>query len=73
MDKNSWSKLGVPVVLGKNGIEKVIEVELSEAEKAAFAKSVAAVKKTAGADVAEDGREVGFAAHRRAVAAEVVV
>jgi malate dehydrogenase len=39
--------VGVPVVLGANGIERIIEVELTEAEKAAFAKSVAAVKKTA--------------------------
>ena len=39
--------VGVPVVLGKNGIEKIIQVDMTEAEKAAFAKSVAAVKKTA--------------------------
>jgi malate dehydrogenase len=39
--------VGVPVVLGKGGVEKVIEIELNEAEKAAFAKSVEAVKKTA--------------------------
>lgn len=38
--------VGVPVVLGKNGIEKIIEVDLNDAEKAAFAKSIAAVKKT---------------------------
>ena len=38
--------VGVPVVLGRNGIEKIVEMDLSEAEKAAFAKSVAAVKKT---------------------------
>jgi malate dehydrogenase len=38
--------VGVPVVLGKNGIEKIIEMELNDAEKAAFAKSVEAVKKT---------------------------
>ena len=38
--------VGVPVVLGKHGIEKIIEVDLTEAEKTAFAKSVAAVKKT---------------------------
>ncbi len=39
--------VGVPVVLGKNGVEKIIEVQMTEAEKAAFAKSVAAVQKTA--------------------------
>ncbi len=39
--------VGVPVVLGRNGVEKIIEVQMTEAEKAAFAKSVAAVQKTA--------------------------
>ena len=39
--------VGVPVILGKNGVEKIIEIELTEAEKVAFAKSVEAVKKTA--------------------------
>lgn len=39
--------VGVPVVLGKSGVEKIIEIELTEAEKVAFAKSVEAVKKTA--------------------------
>ena len=38
--------VGVPVVLGKNGVEKIIEIDLNEAEKAAFAKSIEAVKKT---------------------------
>jgi len=38
--------VGVPVVLGRNGVERVIEVDLTEAERAAFAKSIAAVKKT---------------------------
>jgi malate dehydrogenase len=38
--------VGVPVVLGRNGIEKIIEVDMTDAEKAAFAKSIAAVKKT---------------------------
>jgi len=38
--------VGVPVVLGKNGIEKIIEIDLTDAEKAAFAKSIAAVQKT---------------------------
>ncbi|MCX6539655.1 MAG: malate dehydrogenase [Acidobacteria bacterium] len=39
--------VGVPVILGRNGVEKIIELELTEAEKAAFAKSIDAVKKTA--------------------------
>eukprot|EP00386_Alphamonas_edax_P006251 GDKI01020310.1.p1 GENE.GDKI01020310.1~~GDKI01020310.1.p1 ORF type:complete len:174 (-),score=68.52 GDKI01020310.1:334-855(-) len=34
---------GVPVIIGKNGVEKVLELSLSAGEKAAFAKSVAAV------------------------------
>jgi len=39
--------VGVPVILGKNGVEKIIELDLNDAEKAAFAKSIEAVKKTA--------------------------
>jgi len=38
--------IGVPCILGKNGIEKVVEFDLNEAEKGAFAKSAAAVHKT---------------------------
>jgi malate dehydrogenase len=38
--------VGVPCILGKNGIEKVIELDLTDEEKAALAKSVAGVKKT---------------------------
>ncbi len=38
--------IGVPCILGKNGIEKVVEFDLNEAEKEAFAKSAAAVHKT---------------------------
>lgn len=37
--------LGVPVVLGKNGVEKIIEFELAEAERQALGLSVDAVKK----------------------------
>jgi malate dehydrogenase len=37
---------GAPVMLGRGGIEKVIEYELDEAEKAALAKSAAAVRET---------------------------
>ena len=36
--------LGVPVVLGKNGIEKIIELHLNEAERALLADSAEAVK-----------------------------
>jgi malate dehydrogenase len=36
--------LGVPVVLGKGGAEKVIEIRLTEQERAALMKSAAAVR-----------------------------
>ncbi|AZB43902.1 malate dehydrogenase [Bacillus sp. FJAT-42376] len=36
--------LGVPAVLGKNGLEKIIELELTEEEKAALNKSAESVK-----------------------------
>ncbi|SFM99936.1 malate dehydrogenase (NAD) [Thermodesulforhabdus norvegica] len=36
--------VGVPVLLGGNGVEKVIEIKLTPEEKAAFQKSVEAVK-----------------------------
>ena len=36
--------VGVPVVLGTNGVEKIVELQLEETEKAAFQKSVDAVK-----------------------------
>ena len=35
--------IGVPVILGENGVEKVIELELTEEEQAGFNKSVEAV------------------------------
>lgn len=38
--------IGVPCVLGKGGIEKIIELDLNEEEKDLFAKSAEAVKKT---------------------------
>ncbi|MGC8762019.1 MAG: malate dehydrogenase [Acidobacteriota bacterium] len=38
--------VGVPAILGKNGIEKIIELDLTAEEKAALEKSVAGVKKT---------------------------
>ncbi len=40
--------IGVPVILGKNGIESIVEIELSEAEKAHMAESAEGVKKTNG-------------------------
>jgi malate dehydrogenase len=38
--------IGVPCIIGKNGIEKIVEIELNEAEKALFAASEEAVAKT---------------------------
>ncbi|MGL5637153.1 MAG: malate dehydrogenase [Bacteroidales bacterium] len=38
--------IGVPAVIGRNGVEKVLEIELSEEEKALFEKSAAAVRAT---------------------------
>ena len=40
--------VGVPAIIGKNGVEKVIELDLTDEEKAALAKSVAGVRKTCG-------------------------
>tara|TARA_R110000772_G_scaffold105203_3_gene206845 strand:- start:488 stop:877 length:390 start_codon:yes stop_codon:yes gene_type:complete len=40
--------IGVPVILGKNGIEKIVEIELSEAEKAHMNESAVGVSKTNG-------------------------
>ncbi|WP_062053130.1 malate dehydrogenase [Aquimarina longa] len=40
--------IGVPVVLGKNGIEKIVDIELSAAEKAKMVESAEGVKKTNG-------------------------
>lgn len=39
--------IGVPVILGANGIEKIVEMDLTDAEKEAFKNSVASVQKTA--------------------------
>ncbi len=36
--------VGVPVIIGANGVEKVVEIDLNTAEKAMFDKSVAAVR-----------------------------
>ncbi|MCM4161532.1 malate dehydrogenase [Antarcticibacterium flavum] len=38
--------IGVPVILGKNGIEKIVEIELNDAEKAKMKESAEGVKKT---------------------------
>lgn len=40
--------IGVPVILGKNGIEKIVEIKLSDAEKAKMQESAAGVSKTNG-------------------------
>ncbi len=36
--------IGVPVILGRNGLEKIVKIELSDAEKAHLAKSAEGVK-----------------------------
>ena len=38
--------IGVPVVLGKNGIEKIIEIDLDDEEKEKLAESAQGVKAT---------------------------
>lgn len=40
--------IGVPCVLGANGIEKIVEISLTDAEKAKLAESAEGVKKTNG-------------------------
>ena len=40
--------VGVPAIIGKNGIEQIIELDLTGREKEAFANSVSAVRKTCG-------------------------
>jgi len=49
--------VGVPVVLGANGVEKIVEIELDAGEKANFDKSVAAVTELVG--VAKKMRDEG--------------
>ncbi|WP_455481965.1 malate dehydrogenase [Bartonella sp. B35(2025)] len=44
--------VGVPVVIGASGVERVIEIDLNQEEKSAFEKSVHAVKKLCEACVA---------------------
>jgi malate dehydrogenase len=36
--------VGVPVVIGANGVEKIVQLELNAEEKAMFDKSLASVK-----------------------------
>ncbi|MDO9594615.1 MAG: malate dehydrogenase [Lutibacter sp.] len=36
--------IGVPCIIGKNGIEKIVEIDLTDAEKAKFAESAAGVR-----------------------------
>ena len=40
--------IGVPVILGKNGIEKIVAIDLNDAEKQKLAESAAGVQKTNG-------------------------
>jgi malate dehydrogenase len=40
--------IGVPCIIGKNGIEKIVEIELSDAEKAKLAESALGVRKVNG-------------------------
>ena len=40
--------IGVPVVLGKDGIESIVEINLSDAEKAHLEESAEGVSKTNG-------------------------
>ncbi|MFB0937753.1 MAG: malate dehydrogenase [Urechidicola sp.] len=40
--------IGVPVILGRNGIEKIVEIELNDTEKAKMKESAEGVKKTNG-------------------------
>jgi len=40
--------IGVPVILGRNGIEKIIEIDLTDSEKAKMQESAEAVAKTNG-------------------------
>jgi len=40
--------IGVPVLLGKNGIEEIVEIELTDAEKDHMKESAEGVQKTNG-------------------------
>jgi malate dehydrogenase len=36
--------IGVPCIIGKNGVEQIVDIALNDAEKATFAKSADAVR-----------------------------
>jgi malate dehydrogenase len=36
--------IGVPCIIGKNGVEQIVDIQLNDAEKALFAKSADAVR-----------------------------
>jgi malate dehydrogenase len=38
--------IGVPVILGKNGVEEIVKIDLNAEEKELFAKSAASVRST---------------------------
>lgn len=40
--------IGVPAIIGKNGVERIVEIDLDSAEKAKLEESAAAVRKTNG-------------------------
>lgn len=40
--------LGVPVIIGRNGVEEIVKLDLNDAEKAKFAESAAAVRNVNG-------------------------
>lgn len=40
--------IGVPAIIGRDGVEKIVEIELDDAEKTKLSESAAAVKKTNG-------------------------
>ena len=44
---------GVPVIIGKNGVEKIIEIDLNEKEKSNFEKSIKSVK-----DLFKDAKKI---------------
>ena len=47
---------GVPVIIGKNGVEKIIELNLTENEKSNFNKSIASVKELFNAAIKIDSK-----------------
>jgi len=49
--------VGVPVIIGKNGVEKVIELQLSAEERTGFQKSVEAVKELIAATAAVTAKQ----------------